>query len=70
MNIDRDKDGIEAGGDIIIGISTLGGSYCRKARILGGHEWVRLGAIELTLDVFRRHLMKLPIDERIDFEKR
>ena len=70
LNIDRDKDGIEAGGDIIIGISTLGGSYCRKARILGGHEWVRLGAIELTLDVFRRHLMKLPIDERIDFEKR
>ena len=70
LNIDRDKDGIEAGGDIIIGISTLGGSYCRKARILGGHEWVRLGAIELTLDVFRRHLMKLPIDEPIDFEKR
>ena len=70
LNIDRDKDGIEAGGDIIIGISTPGGSYCRKARILGGHEWVRLGAIELTLDVFRRHLMKLPIDERIDFEKR
>ena len=70
LNIDRDKDGIEAGGDIIIGISALGGSYCRKARILGGHEWVRLGAIELTLDVFRRHLMKLPIDERIDFEKR
>ena len=70
LNIDRDKDGIEAGGDIIIGISTMDGSYCRKARILGGHEWVRLGAIELTLDVFRRHLMKLPIDERIDFEKR
>ena len=70
LNIDQDKDGIEAGGDIIIGISTMGGSYCRKARILGGHEWVRLGAIELTLDVFRRHLMKLPIDERIDFEKR
>ena len=53
-----------------IGISTIGGSYARKARILGGHEWVRLGAIELTLDVFRRQLKKLPIDERIDFEKR
>ena len=70
LDIDEDKDGIEAGGDIIIGISTPSGSYGRKARILGGHEWVRLGAIELTLDVFRRQLKKLPIDERIDFEKR
>ncbi len=70
LDIDEDKDGIESGGDIIIGISTIGGSYARKARILGGHEWVRLGAIELTLDVFRRQLKKLPIDERIDFEKR
>ena len=70
LDIDEDKDGIESGGDIIIGISTIGDSYARKARILGGHEWVRLGAIELTLDVFRRQLKKLPIDERIDFEKR
>ena len=42
----------------------------QKSQNTSGHEWVRLGAIELTLDVFRRHLMKLPIDERIDFEKR
>ena len=38
-------------------------------RILGGREWVRLGAVELGLDCLRRYLKGLPVHERIDFEK-
>ena len=41
----------------------------RRSRILGGREWVRLGAVELGLDCLRRHLQGLPVVERIDFEK-
>ena len=41
----------------------------RKARILGGREWVRLGAVEMGLDCLRRYLQGLPVYERIDFEK-
>jgi len=36
---------------------------------LGGREWVRLGATEMGLDCLRRYLQKLPVAERIDFEK-
>jgi len=41
----------------------------RRSRILGGREWVRLGAVELALDCLRRFLQGLPVVERIDFEK-
>ena len=41
----------------------------RKARILGGRDWVRLGAVEMGLDCLRRYLQGLPVYERIDFEK-
>jgi len=41
----------------------------RSARILGGRDWVRLGAVEMALDCLRRHLQGLPVVERIDFEK-
>ena len=41
----------------------------RKARILGGREWVRLGAVEMGLDCLRRYLQRLPVYERIDFER-
>jgi nicotinamide-nucleotide amidase len=37
--------------------------------MLGGREWLRLGAVEVALDCLRRHLQGLPVDERIDFEK-
>jgi nicotinamide-nucleotide amidase len=42
----------------------------RRSRIVGGREWVRLGAVELGLDCLRRYLQALPVDERTDFEKR
>ena len=41
----------------------------RMSRIVGGREWVRLGAVELGLDCLRRYLLGLPVRERIDFEK-
>jgi nicotinamide-nucleotide amidase len=41
----------------------------RRSRILGGREWVRLGAVEMGLDCLRRYLQELPVYERIDFEK-
>jgi nicotinamide-nucleotide amidase len=41
----------------------------RRSRIVGGREWVRLGAVEMGLDCLRRHLQGLPVVERIDFEK-
>ena len=44
-------------------------SSFRRSRILGGREWVRLGAVELGLDCLRRYLQGLPVVERIDFEK-
>jgi nicotinamide-nucleotide amidase len=31
---------------------------------------VRLGAMELGLDCLRRRLLGLPVDERVDFERR
>jgi nicotinamide-nucleotide amidase len=37
--------------------------------MLGGREWIRLGAIELGLDCLRRYLQGRPIDERVDFER-
>ena len=41
-----------------------------QARLVGGRDWVRAGAAELGLDCLRRHLLGLPVDERIDFERR
>ena len=41
----------------------------RRSRIVGGRDWVRLGAVEMGLDCLRRYLHGLPVQERIDFEK-
>jgi nicotinamide-nucleotide amidase len=67
--LDEGADRLEFGGDICIGIATEDGVVSRKARMLGGREWVRIGAAELSLDCLRRYLQGLPIDERVDFEK-
>ncbi len=68
--LDEGVDRLEFGGTICVGIADGTGAACREARLLGGREWVRLGATELALDALRRHLLGLPIDERIDFERR
>ncbi|MGE0716922.1 MAG: CinA family nicotinamide mononucleotide deamidase-related protein, partial [Alphaproteobacteria bacterium] len=69
VDIDEGADRIDLGGTIRIAVADAGGVALRQARILGGRDWVRLGAVEMGLDCLRRHLAGLPVDERIDFEK-
>ena len=69
IELDEGADRIDAGGTIWIGIATAERVAFRRSRILGGREWVRLGAVELALDCLRRFLHGLPVVERIDFEK-
>ena len=69
IELDEGADRIEFGGTIHVAIAMPGGAVSRRARMLGGRDWVRLGAAELALDTLRRQLKRLPIAERIDFEK-
>ncbi|HEX3574077.1 MAG TPA: CinA family nicotinamide mononucleotide deamidase-related protein [Rhodopila sp.] len=69
IELDDGADRIDFGGTIWIGIATADRTAFRRSRILGGREWVRLGAVELGLDCLRRFLQGLPVVERIDFEK-
>jgi nicotinamide-nucleotide amidase len=69
IDLDEGADRIDLGGTICLAIATAEGGASRRSRILGGREWVRLGAVELGLDCLRRHLQGLPVTERIDFEK-
>ncbi len=69
IDLDEGPDRIDFGGSIYIGIATAEEVVFRRSRILGGREWVRLGAVELGLDCLRRYLQHLPVNERIDFEK-
>ncbi|MGE4046781.1 MAG: CinA family nicotinamide mononucleotide deamidase-related protein [Acetobacteraceae bacterium] len=69
IELDEGHDRIDLGGTIWIGIATSAHVEFRRSRILGGREWVRLGAVELGLDCLRRFLHGLPVAERIDFEK-
>ena len=69
VDLDEGPDRIELGGTICLAIATEGETPSRRSRILGGREWVRLGAVELGLDCLRRQLQRLPVYERTDFEK-
>jgi nicotinamide-nucleotide amidase len=69
IDLDEGADRIDLGGTICLAIATEADVASRRSRILGGREWVRLGAVELGLDCLRRHLQGLPVVERIDFEK-
>jgi len=69
IDLDDGPDRIDFGGSICIGIATEDHVESRRSRILGGREWVRLGAVELGLDCLRRYLYGLPVSERIDFER-
>jgi nicotinamide-nucleotide amidase len=69
IDLDEGPDRIEFGGAICLAIATEGDVASRRSRIVGGREWVRLGAVEMGLDCLRRYLQKLPVYERIDFEK-
>jgi nicotinamide-nucleotide amidase len=70
--VDLDEGGADRGdlvGTICLAIATEHEVASRRSRIIGGREWIRLGAVELALDCLRRHLQGLPVVERIDFEK-
>jgi nicotinamide-nucleotide amidase len=69
IDLDEGPDRIDFGGTICLAIATEADASSRRSRILGGREWVRLGAVELGLDCLRRYLQGLPVYERIDFEK-
>jgi len=70
IDLDEGADRIEFGGSLCLGLAGPDGVASRRSRIVGGREWVRLGAVEMGLDCLRRYLQGLPVDERIDFEKR
>ena len=69
IDLDEGPDRIDFGGTLWIAIAAAEDVAFRRSRILGGREWVRLGAVELGLDCLRRYLQRLPVVERIDFEK-
>src|SRR5579862_7707884 len=69
IDLDDGPDRIDFGGTICLAIASGEGAESRRSRILGGREWVRLGAAELGLDCLRRQLQGLPVTERIDFER-
>jgi len=69
IDLDQGADRIEFGGTVCLAIATEREVASRRSRILGGRDWVRLGAVELGLDCLRRHLQGLPVYERTDFEK-
>jgi nicotinamide-nucleotide amidase len=69
IDLDQGADRIEFGGTICLAIATEREVASRRSRILGGRDWVRLGAVELGLDCLRRYLQGLPVYERTDFEK-
>ena len=60
---------IEFAGTVCLAIATADKVASRRSRVVGGRDWVRLGAVEMGLDCLRRFLQGLPVDERIDFEK-
>jgi nicotinamide-nucleotide amidase len=56
-------------GTLHFALATPEGLAVRQAGFTGTPEWIALGGAEMGLDLIRRHLKRLPIDERIDFEK-
>jgi nicotinamide-nucleotide amidase len=69
IDLDEGADRIEFAGTVCLAIATAGNVASRRSRIVGGRDWVRLGAVEMGLDCLRRFLQGLPVNERIDFEK-
>jgi nicotinamide-nucleotide amidase len=69
VELDDGPDRIDFGATMCLAIATEGDVASRRSRIVGGREWVRLGAVELGMDCLRRYLQGLPVYERIDFEK-
>ncbi len=69
IDLDAGGDRTEFAGTVCLAIATTDRIESRRSRIVGGRDWVRLGAVEMGLDCLRRYLQGLPVKERIDFEK-
>jgi nicotinamide-nucleotide amidase len=69
IEVDEGPDRIDIGGSVCLAIAGGTEVATRRSRIVGGRDWVRLGAVEMGLDCLRRYLQGLPVQERIDFEK-
>ena len=69
IDLDEGADRLEFAGTICLAIATRDDVASRRSRIVGGRDWVRLGAVEMGMDCLRRQLQGLPVTERIDFEK-
>ncbi|GIX49324.1 MAG: nicotinamide-nucleotide amidohydrolase PncC [Candidatus Tectimicrobiota bacterium] len=69
VEVDAGEDRIDLGGTLCLAIATADTVATRRSRIVGGREWVRLGAVEMGLDCLRRFLLGMPLHERIDFER-
>ena len=69
IEVDEGPDRIDIGGSVCLAIASATDVATRRSRIVGGRDWVRLGAVEMGLDCLRRYLQGLPVQERIDFEK-
>lgn len=62
-------ENLRSGAEIFIAIASKQTVVIRHARLMGGQQWVQLGSAEMALDVLRRTLVGLPVDEKIDFEQ-
>lgn len=62
-------DNLQSGAEIVIAIANEQNTVSRKAKLMGGNQWINLGSTEMALDALRRNLLGLPIDEKIDFEQ-
>ncbi len=69
IDLDEGVDRIEFAGTVCLAIAGPNSVQSRRSRVVGGRDWVRLGAVEMGLDCLRRYLQQLPVTERIDFEK-
>jgi len=69
IDLDQGPDRIEFGATVCLAIASGHDVVSRRSRIVGGRDWVRLGAVELGLDCLRRYLLSLPVNERTDFER-
>ena len=69
IDLAEGADRTEFTGSVCLAIAGGNEVVSRRSRIIGGRDWVRLGAVELALDCLRRYLQRLPVNERTDFEK-
>jgi nicotinamide-nucleotide amidase len=69
IDLDAGADRVDFGASVCLAIASGHDVESRRSRIVGGRDWVRLGAVELGLDCLRRYLQQLPVNERTDFER-